>query len=107
MARDTRPYSVTVDGTGRAVVTIRVSNGIDTWTVDQVSTEMNDAPIGSTCSYRLNGRQISAVIPTGGVVDGPPATVLRPQDTATIEWAGCTPGTTGSVLIQFDDGHSA
>jgi hypothetical protein len=107
MARDTRSYSALVAAAGTASVPIRVSDGINTWTVDQISTSMSSAPVGAVSTVLFNGAQVTAMIATGDVAAGDPAITLRPADTLTVAWSGCTPGDIGTVLIFFDDGRPA
>lgn len=94
-----------VAASGKATVTIKVQNGLDTWTISQVSVEMPTAPVGSTCYIRKNTYPVSPIIPTGDTAAGDPPVRLLPADLLTIEWAGCTPGDVGKVLVFFDDGR--
>lgn len=105
MAQDTRSYTAAVAAGGTATATIRVQDGINTWTVNQVSIEMANAPVGATAELRYNGRLVTPMIPTGDVADGSPPVILRPADTLTVEWAGCTPGDVGAALVFYDDGR--
>lgn len=100
--RRPEPYSAAVDGAGRAVVTIRPPR-LQRWVVSQVSMEMASAPVGSTCALRLNGRMVTPLISTGDVASGEPYTTVYPTDSLTVEWAGCTPGDVGSVLMFYTE----
>ncbi len=104
MAPADRSYTAVVASNGTAVVRIRPSDGISTWTISQLSVELGNAPTGAICDVRKNGYLVSPAIPTGDTVAGDPPTILQPSDTLTVEWAGCTPGTSGRVLMFFDDG---
>jgi hypothetical protein len=96
-------YSATVAANGTA--SIRVSpNGIHPWSVDQVSTEYADAPLGAVTYLRRNGNLITYMIATGDVADGAPAVVLNPGDVMTIEWTGADPGDLVKAWITYDDG---
>jgi len=97
-------YSVTVTAGGTAVLAIQTDSRFHTWTVSQVSVEMPTAPIGATCWLRKDGAPVSPIIPTGDAVSGEPPVILRPGQTLTVEWAGCTPGDTGQVWVSYDDG---
>lgn len=99
-------YSAKVSAAGAAVVTIRPF-AQQTWVVQQVSTEYTTAPIGSTCTIRKNGSQVTQMIATGDVADGVPYTTLRVGDVMTVEWAGATPNETVKVYIVYDDGTPA
>jgi hypothetical protein len=107
MTADTRSYTARVAAGGTAVATIRVQDGINTWTVNQVSIKMATAPDGSTTELQYNGRMVTPMIPTGDVADGSPPVILRPADVLTVNWAGCTPGDVGEVLVFYDDGRPA
>lgn len=107
MAAADQAYSVTVDGAGSAVQRIQTATKFQTWTISQVSVEMATAPIGATCYLRKNGVGISPLIPTGDAASGDPPILLRPGETMTVEWAGCTPGDVGSVYLIYDDGVTA
>jgi hypothetical protein len=96
-------YSARVTAAGVAIITIRAFAS-QVWTVSQVSTEYTTAPLGCTSTLRKNGSQITALIATGDVADGPPPTILRPGDVMTVNWAGATPGETVKALIYYDDG---
>src|SRR6266576_764302 len=84
---------------GTAKVTVKVTNGLDTWTVSQISLELPSAPAGSTCYVRKNGYPVSPAVPTGDTVAGDPPVILQPSDALTVEWAGCTVGTSGKVIV--------
>lgn len=101
---DTRMTSQ-VTAAGIALIEFRVANGIGTWKVQQVSTEMGTAPIGATCEIRKNGAPVTPMIATGDVAGGDPPVTLLAQDVMTIRWAGCTPGDVGTATIFYDDGR--
>jgi hypothetical protein len=105
MAAGEKPFTPIVGADGKATVTIKVDNGLDRWTVTQVSLELPAAPSGATCYVRKNGYPISPAVPTGDTVAGDPPVILDPADKLTVEWAGCTPGIAGKVLVFYDDGR--
>src|SRR6266536_4911705 len=94
----TKSYTAIVAGDGTAVATITPDRGL-TWVVSQVSVELPGAPAGATCAVRKNGALVSPIIPTGDTAAGDPPVVLMLGDALTVEWAGCTPGTVGKVLV--------
>lgn len=106
MAADEKTFTPIVGADGTATVTLKVANGTDTWTVKQVSLEMQAAPTGASCYVRKNGYPISPAIPTGDTVAGDPYVILQPSDVFTVVWAGCTPGIAGKVIIFTDDGKA-
>lgn len=95
--------SATVNASGAATITV-TPTGAYPWTVDQVSTEYPTAPSGCVCSLRRNGSQVSNLVATGDVADGPPPVVLNPGDRMTIEWTGATAGQTVKAWYTYDDG---
>lgn len=107
MAQDDRAYSVTVDASGNAVAAIQTGSSFRTWTVSQISVEMPTAPLGATCDARKGGALITPLIPTGDAATGDPPVILRPGETLTVAFAGCTPGDVGTVFLIFDDGTEA
>lgn len=104
MAAADDSFSVTVAAGGTAVQRIQTKTKFQTWTVSQVSVEMPTAPIGATCYLRKNGIGITPLIPTGDAASGDPPILLRPGETMSVEWAGCTAGDVGTVYIVYDDG---
>lgn len=102
---DTR-RTAQVSGTGAATIEFRVANGIGTYMVQQVSTDMPTAPIGSQCWIRKNGGPVTPMIPTGDVAGGDPPVRVLSTDVMTIEWTGCTPGDIGIATIFYDDGRA-
>lgn len=105
MAAGDLTFTPIVGANGKATVTVKVSNGLDRWTLTQVSLELPTAPVGATCYTRKNSYPVSPAIPTGDTVAGDPPVILDPADVFTVEWAGCTPGTAGKVLVFYDDGR--
>lgn len=106
MATTETTYTAIVDGSGNATITFKVSNGLDTYQVTQVSIEMTNAPSGSTCELRKNGYAVSPLIPTMDTAAGDPPVQLRPADLLTIEWTGCTPGAVARAIVFYDDGRT-
>jgi len=97
------PQAGTVDANGNLTLSWR-PQGRQTWTVQQISINMPNAPAGATCKVTKNGSLISPLVPNGDVASGPPAVVQRPPDTLAVVWANCTPGDLGSVFVILDDG---
>lgn len=96
--------SFTVGASGTASVTLQTTSSLQTWTVTQVSAQCAAAPIGATAQLSLNGVFVSALIPTGDTASGDPPVMLRPEDTLSVDFAGCTPGIGGTVVWFYDDG---
>lgn len=107
MAAAEKVYSTTVTAAGTATVPITTGTQLQTWRVDQVSVEMPTAPIGATCTLRKGGALITPLIPTGDAAAGDPPITLRPGETVTVEFAGCTPGDIGTVYLMYDDGRTS
>ena len=105
MAEDYKTYTPIVGADGTAKVTVQVANGLDVWSITQVSTEFPDAPVGATCFARKNNYPVTQMIATGDTAGDPPPVTLRPSDVLTVSWAGCTPGTAGKVAVTLDDGR--
>lgn len=105
MASAELPFSAVVNGSGTAAITVRVTGGINTWTIGQISMEEPTAPSGSTGEIRKNGSLITPFIPTGDTAAGDPPVLLRPSDVLTITWFGCTPGKVAKAFVMFDDGR--
>lgn len=104
MALADQTLSVTVGAAGTATASVQTKTKFQTWTVSQVSVEMATAPIGATCDVRKGGALITPLIPTGDAATGDPPITLRPGETMTVNFAGCTPGATGTVYLIYDDG---
>lgn len=98
-------YTATVLAGGTATVRIQTGNRFQRWTISQISVEMASAPIGATCDVRKNGVFITPLIATGDAASGDPPVTLWPGETITVNFAGCTPGDTGSVYVIYDDGQ--
>jgi hypothetical protein len=107
MALDEKTFTPVVGSDGKATVSVRVTNGIDTWTVQQVSLEMPAAPAGAAAWVRKNGYPVSPAVATGDTVADAPPVLLRPSDVLTVEWTGCTVGISGKVVVSYDDGRPA
>jgi hypothetical protein len=105
MAISELPLSAVVNGSGVATITVTVTGGIQTWTIQQISVEEPTAPAGATCVIRKNGNLITPIIPTGDTAAGDPPIILRPSDTLTIVWTGCTSGRVAKAFVMFDDGN--
>jgi hypothetical protein len=98
----TATYSAKIGAGGTGTATIQTGHARQTWDVQQVSVELPAAPIGATCVLRKNGYLVTPLIATGDVADGSPPVTLQPTDTLTVEWAGCTNGTVGKVLLVYE-----
>jgi hypothetical protein len=98
----TGTYSVRIGAGGTGTVTIRTGSR-DTWIISQVSIELAAAPSGATADLRLNDRLVTLLIATGDVASGDPPVTLLPTDTLTVNWAGCTVGQIGKVLIFYTE----
>jgi hypothetical protein len=97
----TETYSVTIGAAGTG--TVRIKTGTrEAWIVSQVSIELPSAPSGSTCDLRLNGRLITLLVAPGDAATGDPPVTLLETDELTVNWAGCTVGTVGKVLIFYE-----
>jgi hypothetical protein len=99
--------SVIVGAGGTAQAVVRTRTALQTWTVSQVSVSLPTAPIGATCDLRKDGVLITPLIPTGDAASGDPPVTLRPGETLTVNFAGCTPGAAGTVYLIYDDGTPA
>lgn len=95
---DTLPGTVTAAGT--LVVTIKTKR-LNTWIVSQVALEMPSAPSGAVCTLRKNGALICPAKPRRDALAGEPYITLRPADLLTVEWSGCTPGSTATVWFSY------
>jgi hypothetical protein len=88
------------------IVTVPIrTNGVETWTISQVSVEMPGAPAGATCTLRKNSYLVTALIATGDAATGDPPLTLLPSDQATVTWIGATPGSIGRVYLIYDNGR--
>lgn len=104
MSQDTNlrlNFPVTVQADGTAQVRISPTWG-DPWSLTQVSCAIPDAPSGATGVAKVNGSFLSYFIATGDVLAGDPPLELAPGDVLTLDWAVCTPGQVGTVLVQYD-----
>lgn len=96
-------YTQAVSAGGAATVSVRPSQKLRTWVVQQVSTEMSTAPLGAVCAIRKNGFLVSFAAATGDTAAGDPPVTLYGSDVLTVEWTGCTPGDVGRVLVIYDE----
>jgi hypothetical protein len=97
----TRTYSAKIGAGGTGTVTIKTGSR-EVWIISQVSVELPSAPSGSTCEMRLNDRLVTLLIAAGDAATGDPPVTLLDTDTLVINWAGCTAGTVGQVLIFYE-----
>jgi hypothetical protein len=89
---------------GTATVTFRSPSNRSVYTVQQVSVEYDNAPIGCACVVRKNNSFITPMVPTGDAASGDPPIVLRGNDQMTVTFTGATNGDIVNVFIIFDDG---
>lgn len=95
-------YTGQVDSSGNLTLTISSRNSIVNWVVSQVSVEMSTAPVGAVCTLRKGGYFVTFLIPTGDAAGGDPPIYLRPGESMTVEWTGCTSGDTGAAFVVYD-----
>lgn len=77
----------------------------NSWTVEQVTLEMPNAPVGATAEIRRMGAFIDRAQSArkASAAQEPPI-FLNGGETMTVEWAGCTPGQAGKVLAIYRKG---
>lgn len=102
MSAGRRAFTEVATGTG--TVTVRVRSGFQNWTVSQVSTKCDAAPIGALCEVNINGDFISKMLPAGDVASGDPPVDVGPNDTLNVVWRNITAGATCTVTVIYDDG---
>jgi hypothetical protein len=98
----TATYSAIVGAGGTATVSVRTNTSFETWTVAQISIELEGAPSGAVANLRKNTYLITPMIPAGDVAAGEPYVRLLPTDVLTVEWENCTPGQIGKVLVFYE-----
>jgi len=104
-----RTRTATVAGDGTAIIRVQPYGALP-WSIMQVSTELASAPIGATCALRKYpagssvGYLVTPMVATGDVAAGDPPIPLLPEDSMTVEWAGCTPGDLAKVIYLYEDG---
>jgi hypothetical protein len=99
MSDDQFSSSVLADGTALIRFTPTKNRP---WKLQQVSTEMVDAPSGAVAELRKNGNLITVMI-ASDVADSDPPIPVVPGDRIEVSWAGGTPGKTVSVYIIYDE----
>jgi hypothetical protein len=104
MAQYTETYSATATAAGVAEVSIRPPR-IQAWSMLQMSVEMPNAPVGSSCVLRQNGNMITPFVPTGDVAAGEPPIQVLASDTMTVRWESVTPGEVGKVMVIYSMGE--
>lgn len=102
----TRTYSVVIGAGGTGTVSIKTGTR-EAWIISQVSIELASAPSGATADMRLNGALVTLMVAQGDSAAGDPPVTLLESDTLTINWAGCTVGTVGKVLIFYEPRRNA
>jgi len=104
MAIGDQNYTAVADASGNARVEIRCRSRNRNWTVQQISAQMEGAPIGCICTVKKNSTFVTLLIPTGDSAAGDPPILLRGHsDILTVEWTGATPGGVGTVLAIYDE----
>lgn len=99
MADLTATAKVGASGTGTVTVQTR---SMRTWIVSQISIELAAAPSGATADIRKNGYLVTPIIPTADTAGGDPPVELRPEDTLTINWYGCTSGQIAKATVFYE-----
>lgn len=99
MADLTATAKIGASGTGTITLQTR---SMRSWSIQQVSIELAAAPSGATADIRKNGYLVTPVIPTGDTAAGDPPVELRPEDTLTINWYGCTNGQIGKATVFYE-----
>ena len=97
----TATYSARIGVGGDGTVSIR-TNSQETWTVAQISIELEGAPSGAIANLRKNGYLVTPMIAAGDVAAGDPYVRLLPSDVLTVEWENCTLGQIGKVLAFYE-----
>jgi hypothetical protein len=97
-----RRGTATVGAAGTATFDITPTSTF-AWLVSQVSIELATAPAGATAALRLDGVLVTAMIPSGDAAGGDPPILVQTGQTLSVVWAGCTPGTIGTVLVVYDE----
>lgn len=97
----TATYSVRIVAGGTGTVTIKTGSR-EAWIISQVSIELASAPSGATADLRLNGNLVTLMVAQGDSAAGDPPVTLLETDSLTVNWAGCTVGTVGKVLIFYE-----
>jgi hypothetical protein len=72
------------------------------WKLQQVSTEMRDAPSGAVAELRKNGNLITVMV-ASDVADSDPPVPVVPGDRMEVNWTGGTPGGGVSIYIIYDE----
>lgn len=103
MAVTDEPFTARVVG-GTATVTFKTPSNRSVYTVQQVSVEYANAPIGCACVIRKNRSLITPMVATGDAASGDPPIVLRGNDVMTVTFTGATNGDIVNVFVIYDDG---
>lgn len=99
MPDDQFSSSVRADGTATIRFTPTKSRP---WLLQQVSSEMRDAPSGAASELRKNGNLITVMLPSD-VADSDPPIPVVPGDRCEVNWTGGTPGGSVSVYIVYSE----
>jgi hypothetical protein len=94
-------YSATVGANGLASIRFTPTKSRP-WLLQQVSTEMRDAPSGATSELRKNGNLITVML-ASDVADSDPPVPVAPGDRMEINWFGGTPGGTVAAYIIYTE----
>lgn len=74
------------------------------WLVQQVSIQMDAAPLGAYAQLFKGNRLISPMLPTDVAGAGAPV-LLSGTETMTVRWSAVTAGLQGRVTVIYDDGR--
>lgn len=100
------PTTAVVNASGAATITIQPTNK-RTWVISQIAVQITFVS-GAAVIVRKGGFVVTPIIldtQTGtGVAAGEPPVTLRPPETVTINFTGCTVGSRVSALLLLDDG---
>lgn len=98
------PLQGQVDAAGDLVIRFGPPHN-QTWEVRQITIEMPTAPAGATCEIRY---MASLIAPSPSAkrasAGGDPPIFLQGGETMSVEWAGCTVGDFGRVLVVYNKG---
>jgi hypothetical protein len=94
-------YSSTVLADGTATIRFTPTKNRP-WKLQQVSTEMRNAPSGAISELRKNGNLITRMVATD-VADSDPPVPVVPGDRMEVNWTGGTPGGVVNVYIIYDE----
>lgn len=98
--RNTKTVQIGANGIG--VIKVKPDN-MQTWSITQVSTLLDSAPINAVCVITVNGGDlVTRMIATGDTADQAPPVDLFSSDTMEITWTNCTPGTVAKATYYYE-----